>query len=75
MFNCYMHIILVLVVHKKLNDNSALAHTQNGSEVEASEDGLSLEILHFQQMLSFSLLSMNALKRKLLFYGLFQGNQ
>lgn len=70
-----MQIIFVLVVHKKLNDNSPLAHAQNGNEVSESEDGISLEILHFKQMFPYSLLSMSALKQKLLFYVLFQGNQ
>ena len=57
-----MQIILVLVVHKKLNDNPPLAHTQNGNEEQEFEDGISLEILHFKQKFSYSLLSMNALK-------------
>lgn len=70
-----MQIILVLVVHKKPNDNSPSAHTQNGNAASEFEDGMSLAILHFKQMHSYSLLSMNASKEKLLVYVLFRGDQ
>ncbi|EGW13759.1 A-kinase anchor protein 6 [Cricetulus griseus] len=55
-------IILVLVVHKRLNDNSPLSHAQDGNGVNEFGDGGSLEILHFKQMFSYSLLSMNTLE-------------
>lgn len=39
-FNCYVQIILVLVVHKKLNNSSPLAHAQDANEVSECEDGV-----------------------------------
>lgn len=70
-----MQINLVLVVHKKLNDNSPLAHAQNANEGSECEDGVSLGILRFQQTLSDSLPSRSAREQELLFHVLFHGNQ